>query len=96
MQYEARLKNGQPVQPDWWRRWKIDEAEYAVPDFIKLRKDILHVEETMLRMECFDMNLRHPHSFFGKVVDKVWNKANGREQVGARILDCGFCIANDT
>lgn len=56
-------------QPDL-NQWRQDPSEYAIPDFIKRRKDILHVEETMLRMECFDMNLRHPHALLGKIVKK--------------------------
>jgi hypothetical protein len=79
-------------------QWRQDPSEYAIPDFIKRRKDILHVEETMLRMECFDMNLRHPHALLGKIVKKVWNKHKGVgiEKDGYKVLECSWCIANDT
>ncbi|GAA5900477.1 uncharacterized protein JCM6883_002857 [Sporobolomyces salmoneus] len=85
-------------RPEMIRNYKLDESEYALPDFMKRRKDILHVEETMLRMECFDMNLRHPHALLGKVVQKIWNKGKGpqSEQVGMKVMDCAFCVANDT
>jgi hypothetical protein len=73
--------------------YRLVESDYGLPDFIKRRKDILHYEETMLRMECFDMNLRHPHALVGKVVGKVWK---GKEPEGGKVLDCAWCIANDT
>ncbi|GAA5968248.1 hypothetical protein JCM3765_000864 [Sporobolomyces pararoseus] len=78
--------------------YKFHESEFAVPDFIAKRKEILRCEETMLRMECFDMNLRHPHPFLGKLVPRVWSKGKGPEVVkaGARVLDVSWFMANDT
>ncbi|GAA5980804.1 hypothetical protein JCM5350_003713 [Sporobolomyces pararoseus] len=79
-------------------RYEFHESEFAVPDFIAKRKEILRCEETMLRMECFDMNLRHPHPLLGKLVKRVWSKGKGPEVVkdGARVLDVSWCIVNDT
>lgn len=78
--------------------YKFHESEFAVPDFIAKRKEILRCEETMLRMECFDMNLRHPHPLLGKLVKRVWSKGKGPEVVkdGARVLDVSWCVVNDT
>lgn len=85
------------IDPDAWRKG-FSESEYANPTFIKQRKDILHYEETMLRMECFDMNLRHPHALLGKAVKRIWNKGKGKEEVdrSSQILDCSWSVANDT
>lgn len=88
--------------------FKLRESDYALPDFVKQRKDILHYEETMLRMECFDMNLRHPQALLGKAVERIWgNVGGGRGGKGkdcgkdtevdtTQLLDCAWCIANDT
>ncbi|GAA5875275.1 hypothetical protein JCM16303_000566 [Sporobolomyces ruberrimus] len=89
--------------------FKLRESDYALPDFVKQRKDILHYEETMLRMECFDMNLRHPQALLGKAVERIWGNVEGGGGGGkgkergkdtevdtTQLLDCAWCIANDT
>ncbi|GAA6011530.1 hypothetical protein JCM11491_004677 [Sporobolomyces phaffii] len=77
---------------------ELPEPDYSAPKFVKLRKEMLHYEETMLRTECFDMNLRYPHALLGKLVARVWHKGKGPEVVehSTRVLDCAWCIANDT
>ncbi|GAA5931647.1 uncharacterized protein JCM15063_001526 [Sporobolomyces koalae] len=81
-----------------YSKYHLQESEYGQPEFVKQRKEILHFEETMLRLECFDMNLRHPQALLGKVVNRVWNKGKEKElpQPAGTILDCSWCIVNDT
>ncbi|GAA6063448.1 hypothetical protein JCM10212_005621 [Sporobolomyces blumeae] len=96
---KQRQHGGTNLPLDWFANaFRLNEADFALPEFIKTRKDILFYEEAMLRFECFDMNVRHPHAVLGTAVKRIWHKGKGLEsvEIAGDILDCAWSIANDT